>query len=262
MQETVEHPPSLIVVPARAESAEEIEPLLQTLVSITATAPGTMVLVVDDGSPAAQAQLIEAVATELDCAYVLQQDGEGSSAAFNVGLSVALEHGLDVCFAASGLVFESAGWLDRMRARTGNDGSPAAVVGGAVIEPTGVIRHAGYFFSRFRRAWRARLGNVPEVVLDAADALLCPVGSELQFVRNAWIEKVGHYDELLDGPHAALDYSIRVSEAGGQCVFEPTVRARAQESKSGEPDEASRDEQRLRLKHSAVNFYRWTPEVI
>jgi hypothetical protein len=40
------------------------------------------------------------------------------------------------------------------------------------------------------------------------------------------------------------------------------VRARALDSKSGEPDEASRDEQRLRLKHGAVNFYRWTPEVI
>ena len=44
--------------------------------------------------------------------------------------------------------------------------------------------------------------------------------------------------------------------------FEPTVRARALRAVDGEPDEASRDEQRLRLKHSAVNFYRWTPEVI
>ena len=77
MQETWNSVPTLIVVPARAENAEEIEPILQTLVSVTATAPGTMVLVVDDRSPAAQAQLIEAVATELDCAYVLQQDGEG-----------------------------------------------------------------------------------------------------------------------------------------------------------------------------------------
>ena len=40
-----------LVVPARAESAEEIEPILQTLVSVTATAPDTMVLVVDDRSP-------------------------------------------------------------------------------------------------------------------------------------------------------------------------------------------------------------------
>jgi GT2 family glycosyltransferase len=262
MQETVEALPTLIVVPARAESAEEIEPILQTLVSVTATATAAMVLVVDDRSPEPQAEMIELASAELDCAYVMQQDGEGTSAAFNVGLSVALEHNLDVCLVAAGLVLESPGWLDRLRARTGSDGAPAAIAGGAVVEMTGTIRHAGYFFSRFRRAWRARLGNVPEILLDVSDPLLCPVGSELQLIRRDWIEKVGHYDELMHGPHAALDYSIRVSEAGGQCVLEPTVRARALQYKAGDPDETARDEQRLRLKHAAVNFYRWTPEVI
>ena len=84
----MEPDPTLIVVAARAESNEELEPLLQTLVSVTTTAPGATVLVVDDRSPAAQAQMIEVAATELECAYVMQQDGEGTSAAFNVGLSV------------------------------------------------------------------------------------------------------------------------------------------------------------------------------
>ena len=51
--EDVESVPTLIVVPARAENAEEIEPILQTLVSVTATAPDAMVLVVDDRSPGA-----------------------------------------------------------------------------------------------------------------------------------------------------------------------------------------------------------------
>jgi GT2 family glycosyltransferase len=258
----VEPVPTLIVVPARAETADDIEPILQTLVSITATAPGVVVLVVDDRSPAPQAQMIEAAATELDCAYVLQQDGEGRSAAFNVGLSVALEHGMDVCFVASAHVFDSPGWLDRLRARTGSDGDLAAVAGGAVVESDGTIRQAGYFFSRFRRAWRARLGRVPEILLDVSDPLLCPVGAEVQLIRNEWIEKVGHYDELLDGPHATLDYCIRVSEAGGQCVLEPSVRIRSLQFADGEPDELAPAEKRLRLKHTGVNFYRWTPEVI
>ena len=179
--EDVESVPTLIVVPARAENAEEIEPLLQTLVSVTATAPDAMVLVVDDRSPAPLAQMIEVAAAELDCAYVLQQDGEGRLAAFNVGLSVAAEHGMDVCFVASGLVLDSPRWLDRLRARTGTDGEPAAVVGGAVVHAAGTIRQAGYFFSRFRRAWRARLRNVPAVLLDVDQPLLCPVSSELQF---------------------------------------------------------------------------------
>jgi GT2 family glycosyltransferase len=258
----VEPVPTLIVVPARAENANEIELILQTLVSLTATATGAMVLVVDDRSPAQYAQMIEAAATELDCAYVLQQDGEGRSAAFNVGLSVALEHELDACLVASGMILDDPGWLDRLRARTGTDGAPAAIAGGAVIEANDTIRQAGYFFSRFRRAWRARLGNVPQVLLDVSEPLLCPVGAEVQFVRREWIERVGLYDELLDGPHAALDYCIRVTEAGGQSVLEPTVRARSLQAAAGDPDERARDEQRLRLKHSTVNFYRWTPEVI
>ncbi len=170
----MESVPALIVVPVRAEREDEFEPILQTLASVRATAPEAMVLVVDDRSPEQHARMIEIAAEELDCAYVLQQDGEGRSAAVNVGLSAAYEHGMDVCLVASGLVLESAGWLDRLRARTGTDGNPVAIAGGAVVESTGLIRQAGYFFSLFRRLWSARLGNVPQEVLDAQAALRVP----------------------------------------------------------------------------------------
>ena len=79
----MEPDPTLIVVPVRAESAEEIDPILQTLVSVTTSAPGTMVLVVDDRSPAPQAQLLEVACAELDCAYVLQQAGTSMLAQAN-----------------------------------------------------------------------------------------------------------------------------------------------------------------------------------
>jgi glycosyltransferase involved in cell wall biosynthesis len=258
----VESAPTLIVVPVRAESAEEIEPILQTLVSISASAPNTMVLVVDDRSPAPESQMIEAAANELDYAYVLQRDGEGHSAAINVGLAAAVEHGMDVCLVGSGLVLESRGWLERLQARTGNDGNPAAVAGGAVVEADGTIRQAGYFFSLFRRAWAARLRRVPEPLLDVEMPLLCPVSSELQFIRKEWIERVGDYDELLEGPHAALDFCLRVSNEGGQAIFEPTVRARGLEHTDGEPDEAAPSSRRLKLKHAGVSFHRWSPEVV
>jgi GT2 family glycosyltransferase len=258
----VESAPTLIVVPVRAESAEEIEPILQTLVSISASAPNTMVLVVDDRSPAPECQMIEAAANELDYAYVLQRDGEGHSAAINVGFAAAVEHGMDVCLVASGLVLESRGWLERLQARTGNDGNPAAVAGGAVVEADGTIRQAGYFFSLFRRAWAARLRRVPEPLLDVEMPLLCPVSSELQFIRKEWIERVGDYDELLEGPHAALDFCLRVSDEGGQAIFEPTVRARGLEHTDGEPDEAAPSSRRLKLKHAGVSFHRWSPEVV
>ncbi len=258
----MESDPTLIVCPVRAENVEDIDPILQTLVSLQASAPDTMVLVVDDRSPAPQAQLIEVAAAELNCAYVLQQDGEGHSAAVNVGLTAAAEHGMDACIVAPGLLFESGGWLRRLKARTGTDGEPAAVAGGAILEAGGTIRQAGYFFSLFRRAWAARLRNVPEELLDVHDPLLCPVSSELQLIRREWIERIGGYDDLMEGPHAALDYCLRVQAEGGQCVFEPTVRARALTVVDGEPDPTARSEGRLRLKHADMNFRRWSPEIV
>jgi hypothetical protein len=258
----VEPDPTLIVVPVRAETQEQIDPILRTLVSISASAPGTMTLVVDDRSPAPVAQLIEVAASELQCAYVLQQDGEGHSAAVNVGLTVADEHGMDACLVSPGLIFESRGWLDRLRARTGTDGEPAAIAGGAVVEGNRTIRQAGYFFSLFRRGWSARLRRVPEELLDRHEPLLCPVGSELQLIRRPWIERAGAYDELLSGPHAALDYCLRISQLDGQSVLEPTVRARALEAADGEPDPKAPSELRLRTKHAGVPFRRWSPEVL
>jgi GT2 family glycosyltransferase len=258
----VESVPTLIVVPVRAERAEDIEPFLQTVASLRGTAPEALVLVVDDRSPAPHAQMLELAANELDCAYVLQQDGEGVSAAINVGLNAANGHDMDACLVAPGLVFDRPGWLERLRARTGTAGSAAAVAGGAVVEPTGLIRQAGYFFSAFRRLWSARLGRVPESLLDVHTPLLCPVSSELQLIRHEWIVSVGVYDELLDGPHAALDYCLRVAEAGGECVFEPSVRARALELGEGEPDDSTPAARRLRFKHAGVSFQKWLPEVI
>ncbi|MDA0171064.1 hypothetical protein OJ998_18310 [Solirubrobacter taibaiensis] len=253
---------TLIVVAARAETNEELEPLLQTLVSVTATAPGATVLVVDDRSPAEQAQMIEVAATELECAYVMQQDGDGTSAAFNVGLTVAAEHELDTCLVSAGVVFRSPGWLERLRHRTASDGQLAPVAGGATLNPHGTIRQAGYFFSLFRRDWSARLGNVPEVMLDVDDPRACPVGSEVQLIRRALVQSVGLYDEGMEGPHAALDYCLRVIAEGGECILEPTVRAYGLTELEGEPDYKLPIAQALRRKHADMSFAAYSPLVL
>jgi GT2 family glycosyltransferase len=258
----VEPDPTLIVVAARAERPEELEPLLQTLVSVTTTAPGSMVLVVDDRSPQPSAQLIEAAASELDCAYVLQQDGEGTSAAFNVGLTAAAEHGMDTCLVSAGLTFQAPGWLDRLRLRTASDGKLAPVAGGAVMNPGGTIRQAGYFFSLFRRNWSARLRNVPEIMLDVDDPRACPVSSELQLIRRGLVESVGLYDEAMDGPHAALDYGLRVFASGSECIFEPSVRAHGLSPVEGEPDVDEPAAKRLRTKHIDMSFQGFSPVVL
>jgi glycosyltransferase involved in cell wall biosynthesis len=258
----VESVRTLLVVPAHAESNEEIEPILQTLVSLTTTAPDAMVLVVDDRSSALQAQMIEAAADELNCAYVRQQDGEGVYAAYNVGLAAAAQHDMDVCLVASGLVLDAPGWLERLRARIGTDGLPAASVGGAVINPSGMIRQAGFFFSYFRRAWSARLRNVPRPLLDAGGPLLCPVGSDLQFIRRQWIDTVEPFDERLSGSDADLDFCQRLSEAGGEVILDPAVQARGLTEVDAEPKPGTTSAGLLRFKHASTDFKPWVPEII
>jgi hypothetical protein len=253
-------PSVLIVVPARAQSEAELDPLLQTLVALRSTAPGAVTLVVDR-SPAAQAALIEIAAAEVGCAYVAHDAHESAASACNVGLVNAPRHGMDACLFAPGLI-PGAGWLERLRARTAADGQPAAVAGGAVVNPDGTIRQAGYFFSAFRRGWLARLRRVPEALLDVTPPLLCPVGSEVQLVRREWIERVGLYDEELDGANAALDFCLRVSAAGGECVLEPSVRGHALAAAESTPDERGPGARRLQAKHAGMSFAKWAPEVI
>lgn len=256
----MEAPSVLIVVAACATGEAELDPLLQTLVALRSTAPEAMTLVVDR-SPAPQASMVELAAAELQCAYAAHDPSASRSSALNVGLVNAPRHGMDACLFAPG-VLPDAGWLRRLLARTGTDGRPAAVAGGAVVNPDATIGQAGYFFSAFRRAWSARLGRVPEALLDVTGPLLCPVSSDVQLIRREWIERVGLYDEELDGANAALDFCLRVSAAGGECVLEPTVRGRALATIDAEPDETGPGAQRLQSRHAGVSFARWAPEVI
>jgi hypothetical protein len=130
------------------------------------------------------------------------------------------------------------------------------------MNPDGTIRQAGYFFSLFRRDWSARLGNVPEVLLDVDDPRACPVGSDVQLIRQGLVESVGLYDEAMDGPHAALDYCLRVFATEGECIFEPTVRAHSVLQIPGEPNFTVESATRLRLKHQGMSFAAWSPVVL
>jgi hypothetical protein len=250
----------LIVVAARAESEAALDTLLQTLVAVRTTAPEAVTLVVDR-SPARHAAMVEIAAAEVGCAHVAHDPAGSHSSALNVGLVNAPKHGMDACLIAPGVI-PDAGWLARLCARTGTDGRPAAVAGGAVVDPDGLIRQAGYFFSAFRRSWSTRLRRVPEALLDVSAPLLCPVGAEIQLVRREWIERVGLYDEELDGADAALDFCLRVSAAGGQCVLEPTVRGRALEAGESTLHDSGPAAHRLQAKHAGVSFAKWAPEVI
>jgi hypothetical protein len=255
----VDSPSVLIVVSPCVDSDAGLDPVLQSLAAVRGTAPEAMVLLVDR-SAEAHAALLKLAAAELGCAYA-PADSDGESAALNVGLRAAVAHGMDLALVAPD-VLPDAGWLGRLRARTDTDGAPAAVAGGAIIESDGMIRQAGYYFSIFRREWGARLWHVPEVLLDVSTPVLVPTSPELQLIRREWIEQVGELDELLDGAHVGLDYCLRVTAAGGQCVLEPTARGRALSFGAPDLDDTSASSTRLKFKHPDMSFQTWAPEVL
>jgi hypothetical protein len=255
----VNSPQVLIVVSPRVEGEAQVDSVLQTLVAVRSTAPDAMVLVVDR-SPQERAAMLKVAAAELRCAYA-PAGTESATAALNVGLRAAAGHRMDLALVSTGLI-PQPGWLNRLRARTGADGEPAAVAGGAVVEPNGLIRQAGYFFSLFRRNWSARLYRVPEVMLDVSTPLLCPTDPQFQLIRREWIERVGELDEDLEGPEVGLDYCLRATAAGGQSVLEPTARARALALQDSDLDDTTLSAMRLRNKHAGRSFQVWAPEVI
>ena len=265
MQETWNPSPPSSSFPCARRRAEDIEPILQTLVSLTATAPDAMVLVVDDRSPAPQAQMIEVAAAELDCAYVLQQDGEGRSAAFNVGLAAALEHGMDVVprrprprarvrrlARPPARPHRHRRRARRRRRRRRHRARPA------------LIRQAGYFFSLFRRAWSARLRRVP--------AGSCSTSHDAAAVPGQL--RAAAHPPRVDRDASASTTSCSTARtprsttacasarpAASACSSRPCAPARSS-SATASPTTPAAAARRLRLKHAGVNFQPWAPEVI
>jgi GT2 family glycosyltransferase len=99
------------------------------------------------------------------------------------------------------------------------------VVGGLLLYPTGLIQHAGIYFSLLTRTfdhlYKYGPGNLPE----ALKMRVAPVTGAFQYIRNETLQLIGLYDEKFHMAHEDVDYCIRVFLAGLQCVYNPNVRA-------------------------------------
>src|SRR5438477_8131775 len=84
---------SLLVLPTYQEAANVVEVLRR----VRAAAPGTDVLVVDDGSPDGTADLAQAAGRELGGMDVLRRTAKaGLGKAYRAGFAVGLERGYEV----------------------------------------------------------------------------------------------------------------------------------------------------------------------
>lgn len=255
-------PPVLAIVPTYLRAQHELDVLVTCLVTLWSTAQDAAdVLVVDDGSPepGLLAQL-EAVCGELGFTLHRKAENTGFASTVNIGLQLALDEGRDAVLVNSDIEFTEPGWLDRMVARTDTTGAPAAVVGGLLLFPSGLIQHGGIFFSDLLRYFDHRFYLGPGDLAEAQVTTRCPVTGALQFIRHQTLAEVGLYDEGFRLGYEDVDYCLRVFASGLECIYEPTVRAIHHEglirkTKTGQIKEWEDDgARRLIWKHRTEDF--------
>ncbi len=218
--------PVLAVVPAFVRDEADMQTLLTTLVTLQATAPGTPVLVVDDCSPASGLMdQLRAIATEVDATVVRNAENSGFATSVNVGLRAARDAGADAVLVNADIEFDTPHWLEALQRRQDTQGRPAAVVGGLLRYPNGLIQHAGVHYSILARDWDHRFRFGPAALPEAQVAARCPVTAALQLIRNETLRDVGLFDENYFMGWEDVDYCLRVFAAGLECIYEPACTA-------------------------------------
>jgi GT2 family glycosyltransferase len=259
-------PSPLAIVPALPREDADLDSVLRCLVSLQASAPAAGVLVVaqQDSDPKL-AGMLAIAAQELGGAFAEARE-PGVAAAVNVGLRAVRDAGCDAVIVDPAIELVQPGWLERLLARTDTAGRPAAVAGARLVDPKGLLQHAGYCFSMFSREWYLRHLNGPADLPAALIPVAAPVSGRLQLIRAACLRQVGLYDAEFDA-YADLDYCLRVFGAGLECVYEPS--AVACWTGAGDPHVAGIPERvgkksllRLRNHHRNTDFSPWVAAIL
>jgi GT2 family glycosyltransferase len=228
------------------------------------------VLFVDDASP--EDDLVAGlrdVAMRFDADVVVKPENEGFSRTVNVGLRRCLRDSADAILINSDIEFGlTEDWLGLMLKQRDSEGRLAAIVGGLLIYPNGLIQHGGIYFSLLTREFGHRFqwgpGNLPE----AQVAARCPVTGALHFIRHETLAALGPYDETFKLGWEDVDYCIRTFLSGRECVYQPGIRAVHHESAfRGRADEkiikwTEQSWMRFCGKYADVSFAEFVPNLL
>jgi O-antigen biosynthesis protein len=232
----------LTIIPTYVRNAVDVGLVADTLRSLRATAGDACdVLVVDDCSP--EDELVSAIAQlceQCDAELFVASENAGFSRSVNVGLRRCLDEGRDAVLCNADIVFGlTKDWLGLMARQRCQEGDGlASIVGALLLYPSGLIQHAGVFFSLLTRDFGHRYNYGPGNLPEAQHAIVCPVTGALQFIRHECLEAVGLYDEGFRMGHEDVDMCIRTMLSGRECVYQPGVRAIHYESAfRGRPDQ-------------------------
>ncbi len=256
----------LCVMPTYMRSAEDWEMTKLTLLSLAKTVPEEhYIMVVDDASPYKEGQYN---LHQLYCDIpqmknmVVKSENKGFANSVNYGIRTALHNDMDCILVNADMEFPKADWFHCMI------GTNAAVVGAKLLYPTGLIQHAGIYFSIVTRTFDHLHKFAPSDLCAANFARRCPVTGALQFISNQTMKEVGYYDEDFKMGWEDVDYCLRVFLSGRSCVYNPDVVAIHHESAfRGNRDDKIDDWTRtsyhlLYEKHAGVAFGEYVPMLV
>jgi GT2 family glycosyltransferase len=225
---------SLVVIPTFVRSRGDLETTMTTLRTLREQEPDVDIMVVDDCSP--EPELLSELGAfcenrdhGINATLHAKQVNEGFSRAVNVGLCSAIMLGKHAILCNADMEFNNP-FVRVLETTEKRDGAPADVSGALLLYDSGLIQHAGIFFSFLTRSfdhkYRFGPGSLPEAHLRS----VCPVTGALQFIRNSTLSTVGTYDEEFRMGFEDVDYCLRVFDAGLECVYDPRAIAIHHES--------------------------------
>lgn len=216
-----------IVIPNYATVDTDLKVIEVMLTSLRRFEPEVRTIVVDDGSPADEIRrLLRELTSRFQAELIVKEENEGFSKTVNTGMRMAMADGMDVILANADLQFR-APFVSEMASQQRLDGGgPAEVVGALLVYPQhGLIQHAGQYLSLLTRTFNHVYQYAPEDLPEAQVAAVRPVTHALALIRHEALTGVGMFDEDFRLGHEDVDFNVRVLRAGGQCVYQPAVRA-------------------------------------
>jgi GT2 family glycosyltransferase len=224
----------LLVIPIYLYKEKHLE-VFKTCIKTLRKTTDAEVLCCDDCSP--DKNLLEQAISYTEqydnISWRFNEVNSGFAKTVNIGNKKALEEKRDSVLVNADIEFTEIGWLEKMGS---NDSD---LIGALLLYPNGLIQHAGIYFSILTRTFHHRflfcMPNTPEALIKAA----CPVTGALQYIKYETLNKVGFYDENFFMGYEDVDYNLRVLFEGGECLYDPEVKAFHYESliRSGQQTE-------------------------
>lgn len=250
----------LLVIPIYLYKETHLEVLKACIRTLRKTTDAE-VLCCDDCSPDKELlnRAVEFTQEYKDINWHFNEVNSGFAKTVNVGNRKALEERRDSVLVNADIEFMEIGWLEKMGS------TQSDVVGALLLYPNGLIQHAGIYFSILTRTFMHRflfcVPNTPE----ALEPFNCPVTGALQYIKYETLEKIGIYDENFFMGYEDVDYNLRVLLEGGECLYNPEVKAFHYESliRAGQQNEKQQESLIYMMqKYQNVDFRGYVPTML